>query len=174
MILLSFPYHASPSAYNKPWSKWSAAHTCSYKFDIIAEERGIRCKQFLYDMAPLSSFDHGGLYDYFPWKIKVRSHGGQIYWTGYDYGGFPALFFYKDGTNVELRVFQGEFNENELLDLASSMLSDKMDFLNKFYFSHMTYWSRYQRYEKNLYLNDYKLPSSMWKLRGPWHDSEHL
>ncbi len=169
------PYNMQDPSTRTAWSNWSGIHNSSYKTDFMHRSGSIiRCKQYLYDLGPLSASDHAALYDHFHWRLGHRISGDRIYWHGYDYAVKPALTFQDSGTNIELRVVQGEVSTEELITLAEH-LQPENDLLNNTPFAEKSYWSRYPRYDLNLYIPDsqYKIPSSLWKLRWPLWQAEH-
>jgi hypothetical protein len=169
------PFNMQDPDVRVQWSAWCGMHNSSYKF-LLRHNSGkiVRCKQFLYDIGPLSASDHGALYDYYPWRLGHRISGDRVYWHGYDYVAKQAVSFQDSGTNVELRVVDGELPVDDLIELAESFKPAVSNDTSSC-FAEKTYWSRYGRYDLNLYLPDspYKLPSSMWKLRWPLWQEDH-
>lgn len=176
----SMPYNQNPKFYNyKPWSNWSSAHTYSYTFEIFSPKgEKIKCKQFLYDFGPLSILDHAALYDHYSWNIKANPIDNQnIYWTGYDYHNKKCLSFLSHGTNIELRCLDNKCTYNELIEIAKSLQPiNKHDPIFSKKFHELTYWNRYKNPYKNACLNNnkYRPPSSMWPIRFPYFNGQHI
>ncbi len=158
------------------WSNWSGFHPCSWSFEIVGKNRSIRCKQFLYDLGPLSSFDHAALYDHKPEVMKYFDvDGDRVAWLGIDYAQKITLSAVAWGTNIEFRVTQGNFTEEELIGIfKSTQPTDhhRHDILTK-PFSQLSYWSRYPRYDLHMCSMSYRPPSSFWKIRWPWAPTDH-
>lgn len=171
------PYNLQDPATRKPWSIWSGIHNSSY-LTIFKHSSGarVRCKQYLYDLGPLSTSDHAALYDRYVWRMTPHIVDERIYWHGNDFTALQALTFNESGTTTELRVLEGELSAEQLIELGES-LQPAEDLV----YAHMpmaekTYWSRYPRYDLNLYMSEssYKIPSSLWKLRWPLWAADHV
>lgn len=171
------PYNLQDEKTRKPWSIWGGIHNCSYRFELMhTSGKRVRCKQFLYDLGPFSAADHAILYDHYAWKISPEISGDLVYWHGFDDIANPVLTFQTFGTNVDLRVLQGEVHKEELSAIASSLKSSPQAcHIARSPFAERSYWSRYPRYDQNLYMqgSSYKIPSSLWKLRWPSWEAEH-
>lgn len=168
------PYNESPAQYHfQPWSSWCSAHFSSYYFFIQYKNARLRCKQFLYDLGPLSTLDHCALYDHWVWKMKpFVTDKGNIFWIGYDYSQSKTATFFSHGTNVELRLLEGELNEHDFKELCSTFTPiEKSSTILQKKFYELSYWSRHRDCLNNACINnDYKPPSSIWKLRWPSHN----
>lgn len=114
------PYNEQPSRYQfKKWSAWCSAHFSSYYFFVKYKGALLRCKQFLYDFGPLSILDHAALYDHWVWEMKPHVVNEEtICWLGYDYSKSKALTFLSYGTNVELRLLEGNLKDEEFIELC--------------------------------------------------------
>lgn len=169
------PYNEQPSHYQfKKWSAWCSAHFSSYSYFIKYKNALLRCKQFLYDFGPLSTLDHAALYDHWVWEMKPHVVNEEnICWIGYDYSKSKTLSFLSHGTNIELRVLDGNLRDEEFLELCKlfSPLSSSNEILKKNFFE-LSYWSRYSNCIENACINrnKYKPPSSLWNIRWPMHD----
>lgn len=159
------------------WSNWAASHTCSWSFQIQGKDRKIRCKQFLYDLGPISSIDHAALYDHYPEKMKhFAIDQDRIGWIGIDYNQKPAVCALAWGTNIEFRVTEGTFSEDELIQMLKSCIPANETTKAKLNipFAKLSYWSRYPRYDQNMCSITYHPPSTFWKLRWPWAQTDHV
>ena len=155
------------------WSNWAASHTCSWSFQIEGKNRKIRCKQFLYDLGPLSSLDHAALYDHRPDLMKSFAiDADRIGWMGIDYNQKPTACMLAWGTNIEFRVVEGDFTETELIKMLKSCNPINTEILEK-PMAQLSYWSRYPRYDLNMCSMLYHPPSTFWKLRWPWAPVDH-
>lgn len=169
------PYNEQPSHYQfKKWSAWCSAHFSSYYFYVKYKNALLRCKQFLYDFGPLSTLDHAALYDHWVWEIKPHVMNQEnICWIGYDYSKSKTLSFLSYGTNIELRLLEGNLKDEEFLELCKlfSPLPTSNEVLKKNFFE-LSYWSRYSNCMDNACINrdEYKPPSSIWNLRWPMHN----
>lgn len=169
------PYNEQPSHYQfKKWSAWCSAHFSSYYYFVKYKNALLRCKQFLYDFGPLSTLDHAALYDHWVWEMKPHILDQEnICWIGYDYSQSKTLSFLSYGTNIELRLIEGDLKDEEFLDLCKlfSPLSSSNEIL-KMNFFELSYWSRYSNCLENACINrkEYKPPSSLWNLRWPMHN----
>ncbi len=169
------PYNEQPSNYQfKKWSAWCSAHFSSYYFYVKYKNALLRCKQFLYDFGPLSTLDHAALYDHWVWEMKPHVVNQEnICWIGYDYSKSKTLSFLSYGTNIELRLLEGNLKDEEFLELAKffSPLSTSNEVLKKNFFE-LSYWSRYSNCMENACINrnEYKPPSSIWNLRWPLYN----
>ncbi|MBI3299086.1 MAG: hypothetical protein HYZ75_13035 [Elusimicrobia bacterium] len=151
---------------------WHRAGTCSYVFHVRGRGRSLRCKQFLYDLGPLSALDSAALFDHYAWTITPRPlGGGRLCWLGTDYAKKRAASFYAWGTNVEWRVLEGSFSDDELVALCRGMKPLGVETRP---FAALTYWSRHPRYDLNMCAGAYRPPSSLWKLRWPWAAKAHI
>lgn len=169
------PYNEQPSHYQfKKWSAWSSAHFSSYYFFVKYKGSLLRCKQFLYDFGALPILDHAALYDHWVWEMKPHVLNEEsICWLGYDYSKSKALTFFSHGTNVELRLLEGDLKDEELIDLCKffSPISLSMKILKSNFFE-LSYWSRYTNCKENACINRdvYRPPSSLWNIRWPLHN----
>lgn len=169
------PYNEQPSHYQfKKWSSWCSAHFSSYFYYIKYKNALLRCKQFLYDFGPLSTLDHAALYDHWVWEMKPHVLNQEnVCWIGYDYSKSKTLTFLFHGTNIELRLLEGNLRDEEFLELCKffSPLSSSSEILEKSFFE-LSYWSRYRNCVENACINrnEYKPPSSIWNLRWPLHN----
>ncbi|AGH54321.1 TPA: hypothetical protein JBD37_03265 [Legionella pneumophila subsp. pneumophila] len=169
------PYNEQPSHYQfKKWSAWCSAHFASYYYYIKYKNALLRCKQFLYDFGPLSTLDHAALYDHWVWEMKPYVLNQEnICWIGYDYSKSRALCFLSHGTNIELRLLEGDLSDEEFLELGNffSPISSSIEILKKNFFE-LSYWSRYNNCLESACINrnKYKPPSSLWNLRWPIHN----
>ncbi|KTD41832.1 hypothetical protein Lpar_3149 [Legionella parisiensis] len=114
------PYNEQPSHYQfKKWSAWCSAHFSSYYFHVKYKNALLRYKQFLYDFGPLSTLDHAALYDHWVWEMKPHVVNQEsICWLGYDYSKSKTLSFLSYGTNIELRLVEGDLKDKELLEMC--------------------------------------------------------
>lgn len=150
---------------------WFKARTASYIYRIQGQGRALRCKQYLYDLGPLSALDHAALYDHDVDTLAARDMDGRrLCWLGTDYARKRAAAFFGWGTNAELRVTEGKFSDDELVSIAAGMTPQAQMTRP---FAELTYWSRYPRYDLNLCSSKYRPPSSLWKLRWPWAAVDH-
>ncbi|KTC76154.1 hypothetical protein Lbir_0223 [Legionella birminghamensis] len=169
------PYNEQPSRYQfTKWSTWCSAHFSSYSFFVKYKNALLRCKQFLYDFGPLSTLDHAALYDHWVWEMKPHILGQEnIGWMGYDYSKSKTLSFFSYGTNIELRLLEGDLNDDEFLELGKffSPLPSSEKIL-KMNFFELSYWSRYSNCIENACIDrdKYKPPSSLWNVRWPTHN----
>lgn len=170
-----FPYNEKPDHYDHTqWSQWCSAHFCSYHFIIEYKNARLRCKQFLYDLGPLSTLDHGALYDHWVWKMKPHPFNEEsVCWIGYDYMQAKATSFLSSGTNIELRLVEGYLEDEDFVDLCK--IFSPIQQSNKIFgikFSSLSYWSRYDNCLKNACINndEYQPPSSIWKIRWPMNN----
>ncbi|HAT6309909.1 TPA: hypothetical protein JAJ32_001495 [Legionella pneumophila] len=169
------PYNERPSHYEfKKWSAWCSAHFSSYYYYIKYKNALLRCKQFLYDFGPLSTLDHAALYDHWVWEMKPHVLNQEnVCWIGYDYSKSKTLSFLSYGTNIELRLLEGNLKDEDFLELCKffSPLSSSSEILEKSFFE-LSYWSRYRNCIENACINsnEYKPPSSLWNLRWPMHN----
>ncbi|HAT1924571.1 TPA: hypothetical protein JAZ42_15680 [Legionella pneumophila] len=169
------PYNELPSHYQfKKWSAWCSAHFSSYYFFVKYKNALLRCKQFLYDFGPLSTLDQAALYDHWVWEMRPHVYNEEnICWIGYDYSKSKTLSFFSYGTNIELRLLEGNLKDEELIDLCKlfSPISSTNEILKKNFFE-LSYWSRYSNCIENACINrnEYKPPSSLWNLRWPLHN----
>lgn len=134
----------------------------------------VRCKQFLYDVGPISAVDCAALFDYQPEAMRAWPLGeGRLAWTGFDYENRPAVSMLAWGTNFELRVAAGDVSKQDLLALARSTAPTAPANGGK-PLPYRTYWSRYPRYDQHMcrYPN-YRPPSSIWRIRGLWFHGDH-
>ncbi|HAT8226135.1 TPA: hypothetical protein JA370_09215, partial [Legionella pneumophila] len=169
------PYNELPSHYQfKKWSAWCSAHFSSYYFFVKYKNALLRCKQFLYDFGALSTLDQAALYDHWVWEMRPHVYNEEnICWIGYDYSKSKTLSFFSYGTNIELRLLEGNLKDEELIDLCKlfSPISSTNEILKKNFFE-LSYWSRYSNCIENACINrnEYKPPSSLWNLRWPLHN----
>ncbi|STX28421.1 Uncharacterised protein [Legionella beliardensis] len=169
------PYNQQPSHYQfKTWSAWCSAHFSSYYFYIKYKDALLRCKQFLYDFGPLSTLDHAALYDHWVWEIRPHALNQEsICWIGYDYSKSKTLSFFSYGTNIEIRLLEGNLKDEELVELAKffSPIPSSNKILHENFYK-LTYWSRHNNCMENALINrnEYKPPSSIWNLRWPMHN----
>ncbi|MCB0308928.1 MAG: hypothetical protein KDD48_06115 [Bdellovibrionales bacterium] len=158
------------------WSNWCGAHTSSFSFHLIHSSGiKIRCKQFLYDLGPLSALDHAALYDYSPEKMSMfQIADNRVGWLGFDYRNKKACSFYSFGTNVELRVIEGNPSDLLMKELACSFVPYEFESLQGYpTFAQRSYWNRYSTYRYLNILTKYRPPSSLWKVRWPWFNGSH-
>lgn len=165
------PYNEQPSRYQfQKWSSWCSAHFSSYYFFVRYKGTLLRCKQFLYDFGPLSNLDHAALYDHWVWEMRPHVLDQEnVCWIGYDYSKSKTLTFLSYGTNIELRLLEGNLHDEDLLELCKffSPISLSTEILKKNFFE-LSYWSRYSNCMENACINsEYKPPSSIWNLRWP-------
>lgn len=155
------------------WSDWAGLHNSSVRFFLRSRFGTLRCKQFLYDLGPLSTLDHAALYDHRPEQMRVHPlDASRVAWTGYDYEDRRALTLLAWGTNLELREVDGDHPESWLLDLARSF--EPLDDVPLAPLAERSYWSRYPRYDLYLSrLKTYRPPSSLWRWRWPWLAVDH-
>lgn len=169
------PYNEEPSHYqSQKWSAWCSAHFSSYYFFVKYKNALLRCKQFLYDFGPLSTLDHAALYDHWVWEMRPYIFDQEnICWIGYDYSKSKTLSFFSYGTNIELRLLEGNLKDEELLEFCKffSPVSSSNEILKKNFFE-LSYWSRYNNCLEYACINrnEYKPPSSLWNLRWPLHN----
>ena len=132
----------------------------------------LRCKQYLYDLGPLSTLDCAALYDQSADSMTFYplSNGG-VAWAGIDYAGLPAVTWLQQGTNVELRCISGQFDLDQVLRLADGF--DVFDREAQRPFSERSYWARQNRYDLHLARGVYRPPSSLWRFRWPWLATDH-
>ena len=169
------PYNENPEYYDfQPWSSWCSAHFSSYCFFIKYRNTRLRCKQFLYDLGPLSTLDHCALYDHWVWKMKpLVLDSGNICWLGYDYSQSKTATFFSCGTNVELRLLEGDLDAKDFKELCNTFIATaKSSAILEKKFYELSYWSRYSDCLNNACTNkdDYRPPSSLWKLRWPTYN----
>ena len=161
-----------PGAAGKGWYR---AGTCSFVFHIAGAARRLRCKQYLYDLGPLSALDHAALYDHYAWRLRAAPlDADRLAWLGTDYARMKAASFLGWGTSVELRVRAGRFSDAELLALCRGMrpAPGGRRLLGK-PFAELSYWSRHPRHDLNMCSSGYRPPSSLWRLRWPWAAKPH-
>ncbi|MDJ0630737.1 MAG: hypothetical protein QNJ44_20945 [Rhodobacter sp.] len=166
------PISRHPAPQYTRWSNWCGAHTSSVSFEIPLGDMRLRCKQYLYDLGPLSTLDCAALYDQSADSMAVNplSTGG-VAWVGVDYAGLPAVTWLQHGTNVELRCLSGRFDLDRVLDLADGFAS--LDVAAQLPFSKRSYWARHDRYDIHLARGIYHPPSSLWRFRWPWLAVDH-
>lgn len=166
------PFALHPAPDRTVWSQWCGAHTASVCFDIPLGDTYLRCKQYLYDLGPLSTLDHAALYDQSAQTMTAHHlPEGGIGWVGVDYAGAPAVTWLQHGTNVELRSLSGPFDTDTVLRLAGGFRP--IDSAEMQPFSARSYWARHDRYDLHLPRGLYRPPSSLWRLRWPWIAASH-
>lgn len=145
---------------------WSGNNLVSYRFEVVGSGRRLRVKEFLYDWA-FPALDLPCL-----WKSRTRAvplDPRYVLWFGVDYLGNQAAAARLGRTTVELSVLEGEFTEQEVVDLfrafrpadpvAASAIADTP-------FSALSYWAR-RKDAVNLIV-----PVGLWKFRRGEHSSE--
>jgi hypothetical protein len=168
------PIRLHPKPDRAIWSNWAGLHNCSVVFNLKTEFGRLRCKQYLYDLGPLSALDHAALFDNRPECIRAhRLDGVRIAWTGYDYRNRRALSMLAWGTNLELREIEGNHASRILVELARSFEPVGQPKLAPF--AKRSYWSTYPRYDIHMCRGEgYRPPSSLWLWRWPWIEADHL
>lgn len=173
------PYALHPDPESTVWSDWAGLHNASVRFPLATPHGRLRCKQFLYDLGPLSALDHAALYDHRQEQMRVHALDGErVAWTGFDYEDRPALTLLAWGTSLELRELDGNPSrlkapEGFLLDLARSFQPVDPD-TPLAPFAERSYWSRHPRYDRHMCrLRTYRPPSSLWRWRWPWLAADH-
>ncbi|AUS80453.1 hypothetical protein C1701_21330 [Actinoalloteichus sp. AHMU CJ021] len=138
-------------------SPWSRANPCAYRFEVVGEGRRLRVKQFLYDWA-VPALDHPSL-----WRSRTSARpldGRHVLWFGVDYLGNRGTSARLGRTMVELSVLDGEFTEEELLDLHRSLRpadADAPSRLAAVPFAELSYWARHHDVEMVV------VPTGIWR-----------
>lgn len=167
-----FALHSDPN--RAVWSDWSGMHAYSTVANFQTTFGILRCKQYLYDLGPLSALDHAALFDCKPQLIRAHQLDSQrIAWTGFDYRHRRALSMLAWGTNIELRELRGTHSPGFMVELAKSFKPVMNRPLGPF--ANRSYWSKYPRYDLHLCrdLYHYRPPSSLWLWRWPWLAVNH-
>ena len=167
------PIRLHPNPEHTVWSDWAGLHNCSAVFNLKTEFGRLRCKQYLYDLGPLSALDHAALFDNRPECIRAhRLDDKRIAWTGYDYRNKRTLSMLAWGTNLELREIEGHHTARFLVELAGSF--EPVGPHKPEPFADRSYWSRYPRYDIHMCRDrNYRPPSSLWLWRWPWIEADH-
>lgn len=145
---------------------WSGNNLVSYRFEVVGQHRRLRVKEFLYDWA-FPALDQPCL-----WKSRTRAvplDERYVLWFGVDYLGHQAAAARIARTTVELSVLEGEFTDQEILDLyralrpadpvGASAIADTS-------FAALSYWAR-RKDAVNLVV-----PVGLWKFRRGEHASQ--
>lgn len=167
------PFRLHPIPESTVWSEWAGLHNCSVTFEMKTGSGRLRCKQYLYDLGPLSALDHAALFDHRPECMRAhRLDETRVAWTGYDYRKARALSMLAWGTSLELREVEGEHTREQLVEFARSF--EPVGPPKRGSFADRTYWSRYPGYEVNMCRGEgYRPPSSLWSWRWPWAKAAH-
>jgi hypothetical protein len=167
------PIQLHPNPVSAIWSNWAGLLNHSVIFNLKTDFGKLRCKQYLYDLGPLSALDHAALFDNKPECIEAhRLDDVRIAWTGYDYGNKRTLSMLAWGTNLELREIEGHHTLGFLLKLARSF--EPVGRPKSTPFANRSYWSRYPRYDIHMCRDRYyRPPSSLWLWRWPWIEADH-
>lgn len=149
---------------------WTDSNPAAYRLEIVGDRRRIRLKQFLYDWA-FPALDHPAL-----WKSETRAvpiDDRHVLWYGRDYKGNPAASARIRRTNIEASVLEGEFTDQELLDVYGSLEPadpGAVEAINRNTpFAHLSYWARHRDAET------IAVPLGLWRFHQPpeatlrWH-----
>ncbi|TQK50340.1 hypothetical protein FBY35_0666 [Streptomyces sp. SLBN-118] len=134
------PGRTAASAGRTPWSD---ANPAAYRTEISGGGRRLRLKQFLYDWA-FPAADHPCL-----WGSETRAFpigAGRVVWLGTDYLGHSAASARMSRTTVELSVLEGEFADEELVDLYRALRPADPAAparIVRTAFSELSYWARH-------------------------------
>jgi hypothetical protein len=167
------PYALHPDPGATIWSHWAGLHNSSVHFHLGTPYGTLRCKQFLYDLGPLSTLDHAALYDHRQDQMRLHPLDAErVAWTGYDYQDRRALSLLAWGTNLELRELDGEHTEEYLVEVARSLQPVPEGQLAPL--AERSYWARHPRYDRHMCrLAGYRPPSGLWRWRWPWLAVDH-
>jgi hypothetical protein len=125
-------------------AEWGINNPCAYRFEIVGYGRRLRVKQFLYEWV-FPALDHPCL-----WQSQTRAvalNEQYVLWFGVDYYQRRGASARLGRTNIEVSVLEGEFSDDELVDLYRSLR--QVDYraaaaIGATPFARLTYWARRQ------------------------------
>ena len=136
---------------------WSENNPAAFRIVISGADRSLRIKQFFYDWA-FPALDHPCLWESATSARSLDQH--HVVWLGYDYLGNRGASARMARTMVELSVLEGEFTDQELVELYQSMQpvdADTVDHIVATSFAQLSYFDRFPE-AKTL-----GVPLGMWK-----------
>ncbi|MFI5661848.1 hypothetical protein [Streptomyces sp. NPDC051684] len=123
---------------------WSDANPACYRTEIGGGGRRLRLKQFLYDWA-FPAVDHPCLWGGATRAVPIGER--RVAWLGTDYLGHRAASARMAKTTVELSVLEGEFDDEELVDLYAALRPAVPEALPRVLatpFAGLSYWARHR------------------------------
>lgn len=97
---------------------WSEGNPCSLRAVVVGDNRRFRIKEFLYDWAPPAASVAPLWETSEPEPVEC---GDVIGWLGTDYKGNRGACVQRARTQLEVSVLEGEFGDDELLDLLCGL-----------------------------------------------------
>jgi hypothetical protein len=123
---------------------WTEANPTSIRVMIEGDQRSLRIKEFLYDWAvPAASTAP-------LWKSPTLTPfvcQNTIGWLGTDYSGRHGACVQLDRTQIELSVYDGDFDDEELKRIMAGLVSANLEDASGVQsapFFELNYWVRYK------------------------------
>ena len=121
---------------------WSENNPAAYRFEVAGPGRRLRIKEFLYDWA-FPALDQPCLWESATYALEVDDR--SVVWFGVDYMKKRAASARIARTTIELSVMEGEFSDEEILDLYRSLRpadATAAETIAGTSFAVLSYWAR--------------------------------